>query len=146
MAYYGGCNDNKGAGGVRAWRDRAEIANAALAKRIGKKTFETPGAAARPGWALEIGKGKVPGRDYDTGAVGMRMLGDCVVRTAPQAAIDLAKSIAGSAAEGSAISQLSLVRIWRHAFRPISARTCGSSAAICSALLVAEPLYHLLGN
>ena len=140
MQYYGGCNDNKAMGGAIAWRERAEIANAALIKRIGKRSPDVS-AAGQPGWALDIGKGKVAGADYDAVAVGTRMLGDCVVRAAPQAAADLARSETASAAERAAIDQLSTVlapcipagqniRVKRTELR----------------LIVAEPLYHLLGK
>lgn len=140
MEYYGGCNDNKLVAGSLAWRDRAEIANAALIKRMGKKPLD-PAAAAQPGWALEIGKGKVAGTDYDAGAAGTRMFGDCVVRAAPQAAVDLARSAIGSAAERTAIGQLS----------PVLAPCipAGQNMRVKRAdlrLLVAEPLYHLLGK
>ena len=140
MGYYGGCNDNKGAGGVLAWRDRAEIANAALIKRMGKKTPDVA-AASQPGWALDIGKGKVAGADYNAAAVGTRMFGDCVVRAAPQAAVDLARSDVGGAAERTAIEQLS----------PVLAPCipAGQNMRVKRAdlrLLVAEPLYHLLGK
>jgi hypothetical protein len=140
MDYYGGCNDNKAMGGAIAWRERAEIANAALIKRMGKRSPDVS-AASQPGWALDIGKGKVAGADYDAGSVGTRMLGDCIVRAAPQAAVDLARSATGSAAEQAAIGQLSTVlapcipagqnmRVKRTDLR----------------LIVAEPLYHLLGS
>jgi hypothetical protein len=140
MQYYGGCNDNKAADGTIAWRERAEIANAALVKRMGRKSPDVSGAT-QPGWALDLGKGMVAGTDYNPTAVGMRMLGDCVVRTAPQAAVDLARSGVGSAEERAAIGQLSAVlapcvpagqnlRVKRDQLR----------------LIVAEPLYHLLGK
>lgn len=140
MQYYGGCNDNKPADGTIAWRERAEIANAALVKRMGKKSPDVSGAA-QSGWALELGKGAVAGTDYNSTAVGLRMLGDCIVRAAPQAAVDLARSGVGSAEERAAIGQLSPVlapcvpagqnmRVKRDQLR----------------LIVAEPLYHLLGK
>jgi len=140
LQYYGGCDGNKASDGVLAWRDRAEIANAALVKRIGKKTPDVS-AATQPGWALEIGKGEVAGADYDSSAVGMRMLGDCVVRSAPQAAADLARSAPDSAGERTAIGQLS----------PVLAPCipAGQNMRVKRAdlrLLVAEPLYHLLGK
>lgn len=140
LEYYGGCNDNKAMNGTIAWRERAEIANAALVKRIGKRSPDTS-AVTRPGWALEVGKDTVPGRDYDMVAVGTRMLGDCIVRAAPEAAADLARSATGSAAERTAIAQLS----------PVLAPCipAGQNMRVKRAdlrLLVAEPLYHLLGK
>jgi hypothetical protein len=141
MQYYGGCNDNKAVNGAIAWRERAEIANAALVKRIGKKSSDVVAAAAQPGWAFTLGNGLVAGSDYNSAAVGMRMLGDCIVRAAPQASVDLARSDAGSAAESAAIGQLSAV------LAPCI--PAGQNMRVKRAdlrLIVAEPLYHLLGK
>lgn len=140
MQYYGACNDNGSANGTMAWRERAEIANAALAVRMARKSPDISDAT-RPGWALAVGNGMVAGRDYDSARVGMRMLGDCAVRAAPQAAVDLVRSAPNSAGERAAIGQLSPVlapcvpagqnlRVKRDQLR----------------LIVAEPLYHLLGK
>ncbi|MBN8815108.1 MAG: hypothetical protein J0J06_06640 [Sphingomonas sp.] len=140
LEYYGGCNDNKAVSGALAWRDRAEIANAALIKRMGKKSFDIA-AASQPGWALEIGAGKTPGTDYDAAAAGTRMFGDCIVRAALQAAVDLARSAPGGVAEKTAIDRLSIV------LAPCV--PAGQNMKVKRAdlrLLVAEPLYHLMAK
>jgi hypothetical protein len=78
MIYYGGCNDNKIATGQIAWRERAEIANAALLSRLEGSRFD---AASPPadGWKLAVTSGKVAGTDYNASSVSMRQFGDCVV-------------------------------------------------------------------
>jgi hypothetical protein len=141
MQYYGGCNDNKAVNGTIAWRERAEIANAALLKRIGKASSDVAAAAAQPGWGFTLPSGLVAGTDYDSAAVGMQMLGDCIVRAAPQAAVDLARSDAGSVEEGVAIGRLS------PALAPCV--PAGQNMRVKRAdlrLVVAEPLYHLVGR
>lgn len=141
LDYYGGCSDNVAASGPISWRDRAELADAALTKRLGRKMPDMTAAAARDGWALTPGKGMSPGVDYNPSAVGVRMLGDCVVRAMPQAALDLLRSQPGSTAEANAISALA------PAVAPCV--TGGQSFRVKRAelrLLVAEPLYHLVGR
>ena len=141
LVFYGGCNDNKRAEGNFAWQERAEIAEAALAGLLGTKTPDVTNAVGQEGWALALPSGAKPSADYDSVKVGMRMLGDCIVRANPQGALALIRTDHGSAAEAAAAGGLS-----------------GNLAACLPAgqtlklkrqelrLVVAEPLYHLLSR
>ena len=139
LAYYGGCSDNKVAAGTFSWRERAEIAEAALAPML-RKTPDVTAAVARDGWALTIPASAKPA-DYAAVTVGVRMMGDCLVRANPQGSLALLRSGRGSADEASAINGLSgniaacvpagqLLKLKRTDLR----------------LVVAEPLYHLLSR
>jgi len=141
LTFYGGCNDNKQAQGVFAWQERAQIAEAALSGLIGGKTPDVTTAAGQAGWALALPSGANPAVDYDAVKVGMRMLGDCIVRANPQGALALVRTDRGSAAEAAATGGLS-----------------GNLAACLPAgqkltlkrqdlrLVVAEPLYQMLSR
>lgn len=141
LVFYGGCNDNKRAEGFFAWQERAEIAEATLAGVLGKKDPDVTSAVGKDGWALALPSGAKPSADYDSVKVGMRMLGDCIVRANPQGALALVRTDRGSAAEAAATSGLS-----------------GNLAACLPAgqtlklkrqdlrLVVAEPLYHVLSR
>ncbi|MEO5937804.1 MAG: hypothetical protein ABIQ43_02205 [Sphingomonas sp.] len=139
MVFYGGCNDNKVVTGQIAWRERAEIANAALLSRIGGSRFDAA-APARDGWKLAVA-GKVAGTDYDAGSASMRQFGDCVVAIAPAAALRLARSTRDSGEESAAIAALSPTL--GDCIAP------GQNFKVKRAdlrLIVAEPLYHLLAK
>lgn len=138
LDYYGGCNDNQGAAGVIAWRDRAEIAHAALLKRIGGASPDSVAASGRVGWQLTLAAEMTPG-DYDASSVGMRQFGDCVVARAPAEALNLVRAAAGSATESAATSAL------QPALGPCA--PAGQSLRFKRQdlrLIVAEPLYHML--
>ena len=140
LVYYGGCNDNKVMAGTFSWRERAEIAEAALVPMLGKAP-DIAEAVARDGWALAMPASVKSPVDYDAANVGARMMGDCVVRANPQGALALLRADRGSAAEANAINGLS-----------------GNIAACLPAgqtlklkrtdlrLIVAEPLYHVLSR
>lgn len=141
LVFYGGCNDNKQAAGDFAWQERAQIAEAALTGMIGSKTPDVATAAGQAGWALVLPSGARASVDYDAVKVGMRMLGDCIVRANPQGALALIRTDRGSAAEAAATGGLS-----------------GNLAACLPAgqkltlkrqdlrLVVAEPLYQMLSR
>ncbi|MES2095807.1 MAG: hypothetical protein V4459_03535 [Pseudomonadota bacterium] len=138
LDYYAGCNDNTEVLGAFAWRERAELANAALVRRLSRGKPDLSGVS-NASWTLTLDSKFVAGTDYDPKASGLRQLGDCVVRTSPQAAYDLASSGVGSAQESAAISALA----------PTLAPCvpAGQNFRVKKAdlrLLVAEPLYHLL--
>ncbi|WP_066824951.1 hypothetical protein [Sphingomonas mali] len=139
LVYYGGCSDNKMAAGTFSWRERAEIAEAALAPML-RKSPDVAGAVARDGWALAMPANAKPA-DYAAVTIGVRMMGDCLVRANPQGSLALLRSDRGSADEASAINSLSgniaacvpagqLLKLKRQDLR----------------LVVAEPLYHLLSR
>ena len=139
LVYYGGCSDNKLATGTFSWRERAEIAEAALAPML-RKAPDVAGAIGRDGWALAMPATAKPA-DYAAVTVGVRMMGDCLVRANPQGSLALIRSDRGSADETAAINALS-----------------GNIAACVPAgqtlklkrtdlrLVVAEPLYHVLSR
>ena len=141
LAFYGGCNDNKRAEGSFAWQERAQLAEAALAGLLGKKDPDVVSAVGQDGWAFALPSGARPSADYDSVKVGMRMLGDCMVRANPQGALALVRTDRGSAAEAAAAGALS-----------------GNLAACLPAgqsfklkrqdlrLVVAEPLYHVMSR
>lgn len=136
--YYSACNDNSSAVGTIAWRERAELANAALVRRLGRGKADLS-AVSNASWSLA--PGLVVRGDYDPFSLGMWQLGDCVVRKSPQAAVDLARSSAGSVQESNAIAALA----------PTLAPCIpvGQNLRVKRAdlrLIVAEPLYHLLSR
>lgn len=140
MVYYGGCNDNKVVTGRLAWRERAEIANAALMSQIVGSQFDAA-SASRDGWKLAMASGKVAGTDYDAGSVSMRQFGDCVVTLSPVAALQLSRSSRGSSDEAAAIAALSPKL--NDCIAP------GHNFKVKRAdvrLIVAEPLYHLMSK
>lgn len=140
MVYYGGCNDNSVATGQIAWRERAEIANAALLSRLDSVRFDAV-SPTREGWKLAMAEGKTAGTDYDAGSVSMRQFGDCVVAIAPAAAFRLARSPRNSGEEAAAITALSPTL--GDCIAP------GQNFKVRRAdlrLIVAEPLYHLIAK
>ncbi|QDZ07199.1 hypothetical protein FPZ24_06660 [Sphingomonas panacisoli] len=139
MVYYGGCNDNKVMAGQIAWRERAEIADAALRSRFGGKQFDAA-SPARDGWKLAVA-GKTAGTDYDAGSASMRQFGDCVVAVAPGAAVRLAQSSRKSDEETAAIA--ALAPTLNDCIAP------GQNFKVKRAdlrLIVAEPLYHMMAK
>ena len=139
MAFYGGCNDNKIVAGRLAWRERAEIANAALMWRLARSPFD-PAATPRNGWKLAV-SGKVAGTDYDAGSASMRQFGDCIVAIDPAAALRLARSSPNGSDEAAAIKILAPTL--NDCLAP------GVNFKLKRAdlrLVVAEPLYHLIAK
>ena len=139
VLFYGACDDNKIVAGELAWRERAEIANAALLSRLSGSRADAA-AAPRDGWKLATGT-KVAGADYNAGWASMRQFGDCVVALAPTAALQLARSSRGSADEASAIGALSPTL--NDCIAP------GQNFKVKRAdlrLIVAEPLYHMISK
>jgi hypothetical protein len=139
---YGGCNNNTSVVGGFAWRERAEIAEAAAIHVLERgKTTDVAAAATDASWVFALPAGAQPPADYDTNNVGMRMLGDCVVRANPQGALALIRADRGSAAEAAAIAGLS--------GNFASCLTTGQTFKLKRQnlrLVVAEPLYHLLSR
>lgn len=140
LIFYGGCNDNKVMAGGFAWRERAEIAEAAAVSLLNRSQPDVVVAAGQGDWAFALPKGVQPA-DYDVSNVGMRMLGDCVLRANPQGTLALLRSDRGSAAETATITGLS--------GNFASCLTAGQTFKLKRQdlrLVVAEPLYHLLSR
>lgn len=139
---YGGCNNNSMVAGGFAWRERAEIAEAAAIHVLDRgKTTNVAAAATEASWTFTLPAGAKPPADYDTNSVGMRMLGDCVVRANPQGALALIRADRGSAAESAAVNALS--------GNFASCLTTGQTFKLKRQdlrLVVAEPLYHMLSR
>ncbi|MBS0478114.1 MAG: hypothetical protein JSR79_02305, partial [Proteobacteria bacterium] len=92
------------------------------------------------GWKLAVA-GKTAGVDYDAGSASMRQFGDCVVAIAPADALRLARSPRGSGEESAAIAALAPTLN--------NCLASGQNFKLKRAdlrLVVAEPLYHLLGK
>lgn len=134
LVFYGGCSDNRVATGNLAWRERAEIAYAALEDRLGKGSIDTASAPPRARWALLSTSG-------NQRLVAVRQFGDCVVDLAPVKALRLVQSSVGSRDEAAAIDAL----------RPslndcIAPRQNFTVKRGDLRLIVAEPLYHMLSR
>lgn len=133
---YGGCSDNRTVIGQFAWRERAEIANAALLSWLERGRFDVASPPPRARWALAA-----TGGSYDRNLVSIRQFGDCVVALNPAGALDLARSARGSADERVAI----------HALAP-ALNDClapGKNFTVKRddlRLIVAEPLYHMVSK
>jgi hypothetical protein len=141
LRYYGGCSDNKVVSGDFAWRERAEIAEAAVINLLGGKTPDIAGSITQTGWALVLPAGARARADYDSGNVGMRMLGDCIVRANPKGALALVGTDRGGAAEAAAINGLSA--------NVAACLPAGQTLKLKRQdlrLVVAEPLYHVLSR
>ena len=140
LVFYGGCNDNKVMAGGFAWRERAETAEAAAVSLLSRSQPDIAAAAGQGDWAFALPKGVQPA-GYDSSNVGMRMLGDCVLRANPQGTLALLRADRGSAAETAAIAGLS--------GNFASCLTAGQTFKLKRQdlrLVVAEPLYHLLSR
>jgi len=139
---YGGCSDNRSVLGSFAWRERAEIAEAAAIHLLERgKMMDVTAAIAGINWTFALPADSRPPADYDTNSVGMRMLGDCVVRANPQGALTLIRADRGSAAESAAVNALS--------GNFASCLTAGQTFKLKRQdlrMVVAEPLYHLLSR
>jgi arginine repressor len=141
LVFYGGCSDNKRATGTFSWRERAEIAEATLAGTLDRKGPDIVAAVGQEGWGLALPSSSKASVDYDPVNVGVRTLGDCIVRANPQGALALVRTDRGSAGETAAVNDLS-----------------GNLAACLPAgqtlklkrqdlrLVVAEPLYHVMSR
>ena len=141
LVLYGACDDNRVVNGALAWRERAEIAEAAAIKMLGGHKRDIAGAVSESGWALALPASARASIDYNPNGAGMRMVGDCILRNNPQASVDLIASEPGSPAESAAIGRMSgnlggclysgqTLKLQRQDLR----------------LIVAEPLYHLLSR
>jgi len=141
IAFYGGCNDNRIMSGAFNWHERAELAEAAVLNLLARKAPNVTDAVGQSGWAFAMPANAKTSADYDAVSVGVRMMGDCLVRTNPQGSLTLLRSERGSAGEASAINELSgniascvpggqLLKLKRTDLR----------------LVVAEPLYHVLSR
>lgn len=135
MVYYGGCDDNRVANGQIGWRERAEIAYAALLNRLDERRFDASAPLPpRANWALMT----KAGYGADQKLVAIREFGDCVVGLAPADALRLVRSSPGSADEAAVIAAL----------RP-SLNDCLAPKQNFTVkradlrLIVAEPLYHM---
>lgn len=134
LVFYGGCSDNRVATGNLAWRERAEIAYAALVSRLDTGRLNVTSPPPRAQWALTSTGG-------DRKLVAIRQFGDCVVALAPAGALRLVRSAAGSSDEAVAIDAL----------RPslndcLAPRQNFTVKRADLRLLVAEPLYHMLSR
>ena len=96
MTFYGGCSDNRIATGQLAWRERAELANAALLGWLEGGRFDAASPPPRARWALAVGESQ---SGYDRNLVSLRQFGDCIVGLDPAGALRLARSSRGSAGE-----------------------------------------------
>lgn len=136
LIYYGGCDDNRTATGDIAWRERAEIANAALLSGLDRARFDAASPPPRARWALTGIEGSA---GYSPKLVSIRQFGDCVVALAPANALRLARSPTGSADEAAAIDALQpalsdcIAPGQRFALKRADMR-----------LVLAEPLYHMI--
>lgn len=134
LVYYGGCSDNRVATGNLAWRERAEIAYAALENRLDNGRFDATSPPPRARWALMSTGG-------NRKLIAVRQFGDCVVGLAPAGALRLVQSTAGSRDEAAAIDAL----------RPslndcLAPRQNFTVKRADLRLIVAEPLYHMLSK
>lgn len=142
MVFYGGCADNRVATGEIGWRERAEIAHAALLGLLDTPRFDdarfVTAAPPRADWALAV-TGSRGG--YNQRLVSIRQFGDCVAGLAPGNALRLVRSEAGSAGEAAAIAAL------KPAMNDCLAP--GKNFTVKRAdlrLIVAEPLYHMISK
>lgn len=138
MDLFGGCNDNRLATGQIAWRERAEIANAALLDWLERGRFDAASPPARGRWALAVPEG---GSGYDRNLVSIRQFGDCVVALNPTGALDLARSARGTADERAAIR--ALAPALSDCLAPGKNFTVKRDDL---RLIVAEPLYHMVSR
>ena len=134
LVFYGGCSDNRVATGNLAWRERAEIAYAALENLLDNGRFDLTSPPPRAQWALMSTGG-------DRKQIALRQFGDCVVGLAPAQALRLVQSAAGSSDEAAAIDAL----------RPslndcLAPRQNFTVKRADLRLIVAEPLYHMLSK
>ncbi|THD35191.1 MAG: hypothetical protein E7773_12115 [Sphingomonas sp.] len=138
MDLYGGCNDNRRMGGQFAWRERAEIANAALMNWLERGRFDAASPPPRASWALTVSEGSW---GYDRNLVSIRQFGDCVVALNPVGALDLARSTRGSVGERAAIR--ALTPALNDCLAPGKNFTVKRDDL---RLIVAEPLYHMVSK
>ena len=139
IAFYGGCDDNKVASGAFNWHERAELAEAAVLNLLGRKAPNLVDAVGQSGWAFAMPANAKTSVDYDAVSVGVRMMGDCLVRTNPQVSLTLLQSERGSTGEATAINELS--------GNIASCIPAGQTLKLKRTdlrLVVAEPLYHVL--
>lgn len=138
MDIYGGCSDNQAAIGQIAWRERAEIANAALLNWLERGRFDAASPPPRARWALAVGESQ---SGYDRSLVSIRQFGDCVVALNPTDALRLARSARGSGDERVAIA--ALVPALNDCLAPGKNFTTKRNDL---RLIVAEPLYHMMSK
>lgn len=138
MDIYGGCSDNRLVTGQIAWRQRAEIANAALLSWLERGRFDPASPPPRARWALAVGDGQ---SGYDRSLVSIRQFGDCVVALNPADALRLARSERNSADERGAIG--ALAPALNDCLEPGKNFTVKRDDL---RLIVAEPLYHMLSK
>ena len=138
MDIYGGCSDNRVVTGQIAWRERAEIANAALLSWLERGRFDAATPPPRARWALTVGDSQF---GYDRNLVSIRQFGDCVVALNPADALRLARSDRGSGDERAAIA--ALVPALNDCLAPGKNFTTKRDDL---RLIVAEPLYHMISK
>jgi len=132
---YGACMDNRTVKGSFSWLERAELATAALNKRLTKDV--TLPAASPAVWEADVKPTMLPGRDFSGHSLGLAMFGACVVRAAPDASLQYFRAEPTDAAAALATLRPTLASCMQpsHSLRLTPAQL---------RLIVAEPLYHAL--
>jgi hypothetical protein len=133
------CAGRTDAAGDLAWRERAEIAEAALRNHFETGHGRTTGVGSASAWRVSADAKLVAGRDYSSADLGMRMFGECVVAAQSEAAAQLLRTEPGSAEESKAIGALS------PALGPCLAS--GQNLRVKRQdlrFVLAEPLYHFI--
>ncbi len=134
------CNDGVWVAGDGVARVRPAIAAAMVAYDIEHGKPRPAAASASPWYAKAVAQG-APGRDFDPVALGMQEFGTCVVAAAPGPATRLVVSGPGGSEERAAIAAL------KPALSPCVVQ--GKPITLKPAalrMLLAEPLYHAMGN
>ncbi len=131
-AVYAACGTSTGG--------RSALAQATVERRIARGgAGVATGGAAEPWYASAIA-GRTVGIDYDGTAIAMQQIGTCIVRAGPDASTKLLGSAAGSAEERAAIAALKpLIGPCVPEGTPVRL----NAAAL--RLMLAEPLYHMIG-
>jgi hypothetical protein len=128
---------NKGSQGL--FNGRPNLAAAAASAALDKRDADVARLQGAQAWYANAVAGTAAGRGYDAVALGRQEFGTCVVKAAPDSALKLVRSRAGSAEEREALSGITPVLSGC-----IAAGTPISIKRDTLRLMIAEPLYHAI--
>lgn len=128
---------NKSSQGL--FNGRSGLAAAAVSAAMDGRGVNTSRVQGAQAWYAHAIAGKAAGRGYDAVAINTQEFGTCVVKAAPEGAVQLVRSRTGSAEEEQALA----------AIKPVLSGCVFQGKPISMnrnhlRLMIAEPLYHAI--
>ena len=143
-AVYTACSDNKFKLAISKYSQglyngRSSLAAAAALAAMDRRTIDPSRIRDVQVWYANTVVGRAPGNDYSAAALAAQEFGTCVVKAAPDSAVQLLRFKAGSAEERQPLSAImSVLPGCIFSGKPVSMKRDQIR------LMIAEPLYHAI--